>query len=394
MKILQINATYKAGSTGSIVRLISEMLDRHGIDNAVVCQHYSGEDKNVFGISSPLDMKLHALFSRISGKNAAYSKRATQKVFRIIEDFAPDIVHLHNLHNNYVNLKMLLDFIGKKQIKTVVTLHDCWFFTGKCTHFVKCGCTRWETGCRSCPQLKQDIPSWFFDKTDVMRKEKQHGFSSIKDLSVVGSSDWIADLARRSLLKNGKISTIHTGIDTSVFTPEGESVRKDLGLEDKFVVLGMANKWLMKENTEILNDFINNTPENYHLVLVGAEGKNTDKVTYIDFVSDKPSLARVYRAADVFVNTTFEDTLPTVNIEALGCGTPVITYDSCGSGEIVGEGCGYVIPQLDFSALLKALEKIEKSGRASYSEKCRKHICENYNSETQYEKYLEIYKGD
>ena len=394
MKVLQINATYKAGSTGSIVCLISEMLDRHGIDNAVVCQHYSGKDKNVFGISSPLDMKLHALLSRISGKNAAFSMRATKKLFRIIDNFAPDVVHLHNLHNNYVNLKMLLDFLGKKQIKTVITLHDCWFFTGKCTHFAKCGCGAWETGCGNCPQLKGDISSWLFDKTDLVWQEKQFGFSSIKNLSVVGSSDWIADLARRSLLKNGKISTIHTGIDTAVFTPLGDSAREELGLDGKFVVLGMANKWLMEENAEILNNFINSTPESYHLVLVGAKGENTEKVTFIDFVSDKASLARIYRTADVFVNTTFEDTLPTVNIESLGCGTPVITYDSCGSGEIVGEGCGYVVPQLDFSALLEALERIEKSGKGAYSENCRKHICENYNSETQYEKYLEIYKGD
>ena len=150
----------------------------------------------------------------------------------------------------------------------------------------------------------------------------------------------------------------------------------------------------MEENTEILNNFINKTPENYHLVLVGTKGENTEKVTFVDFVSDKYSLAKIYRTADVFVNTTFEDTLPTVNIESLGCGTPVITYDSCGSGEIVGEGCGYVVPQLDFSALLEALERIEKSGKGAYSENCRKHIYENYNSETQYEKYLEIYKGD
>ena len=394
MKVVQINAVSGTGSTGVIARHISDMLNNHDIENYIFYAAGYDNYERAIRISNNYDMKLHALMSHLTGKQAYFSKRSTKKLIKRLDEIQPDIVHLHNLHHNYINLNMLLQYLAEKNIKTVLSMHDCWYFTGKCTHYAFQKCNRWQSGCGSCPLLKADNPSWFFDRTAEVWADKKKYFEKIKRLEIVGVSEWIAEEARKSFLGFGNISYIHNGIDTTVFTPDGANLRGRYNLENKFVVLGMANKWQSAANAGLLEYVSQKLDNDCVLLLVGGNAEGMDNVINIPYQASPEGLAEVYRTADVFVNVTHEDSLPTVNMEAMGCGTPVITYGVCGSTEIIADNTGIVITEGDKTALVNAAYEIKKKGKGMYSESCIRHIADNYEQYTQFEKYLDIYKGE
>lgn len=392
MRVLQINATYGVGSTGVIVKEISNVLDSENIENWVACQYINEQNSKVFGISSRLDMKIHAMFSRLTGTNACFSKSATRKLINKMEQIQPTVVHLHNLHNNYINLPMLLSFLGERNIKTVVTLHDCWFFTGKCTHFTHDGCSKWMTGCGGCPRIKRDIPSCFLDRTPEMLETKKKLFKGIHHLEVVGCSKWISELAEKSILSDGKFTIIHNGINLRIFQEIGADFRKEKRIQDRFVILGMANKWLSEDNKGLLEFVRSKLDTQYHIVIIGADCEDKEGISYIPTINDQSEMAAWYRTSDVFVNVTHEDTLPTVNIEAMACGTPVVTFDVCGSPETITNDTGIIVAENDWYELIRAIKTIKENGKKTYSSACRQHVGKEYNSEIQFRKYLSIYE--
>lgn len=398
MKVAQINSVYGFGSTGIIVKDIDKMLQSNGDTSCIIYQKANIPVKNGFCVGNPLEWKLHAFFTRVIGKQGYGSVLSTNKLLKYLDIQRPDIVHLHNLHSNYINLNMLLDYLARKNIPTVITLHDCWFFTGKCFHFVVSGCEKWRTKCRNCPQNKQDIKSLFFDQSTQVFEDKKKYFQSIPTLTVVGCSEWMKHLAEQSPVFAGKqISRIYNGVDTDIFYHRQSQIfRKKNRLNNHFVILGMANKWLQDRNRSIFENILNVLSENDVIVIIGCSEEqkrnlsSINKVITVGYINDRNKLADIYSSADVFVNLTFEDTLPTVNMEAICCGTPVVTYDSCGSPELVEEGkTGYIIPIKNFTALKKSLKKI-KAGYLSRYE-CEKigHMC--FNKNEQYLNYLQIY---
>ena len=394
MRVVQINAVSGTGSTGVIARHISDILNNHGIENYIF--YAAGYDSYEYAvkISDNFDMKIHALMSHLTGKQAYFSKHSTRKLIKRLDDIQPDIVHLHNLHNNYINLNMLLQYLADKDIKTVITLHDCWFFTGKCTHYAFQKCNRWQDGCGNCPSLKADNPSWFFDRTAKIWADKKKYFEKIKRLEIVGVSEWIAGEARKSFLTCGNITCIHNGINTAVFTTNGADLRDEYKLGDKFVVLGMANKWQSTQNAGLLEYVSQKLDKDCVMLLVGGKTNGVDNIINIPYQTSPKGLAEVYRTADVLVNVTHADSLPTVNMEAMACGTPVITYDVCGSTEIITDNTGIVVSEGDKSALVDAVYEVKEKGKGKYSQSCIRHIADNYEQYTQFEKYLGIYRGE
>ena len=394
MRVVQINAVSGTGSTGVIARHISDILNNHGIENYIF--YAAGYDSYEYAvkISDNFDMKIHALMSHLTGKQAYFSKHSTRKLIKRLDDIQPDIVHLHNLHNNYINLNMLLQYLADKDIKTVITLHDCWLFTGKCTHYAFQKCNRWQDGCGSCPSLRADNPSWFFDRTAKIWADKKKYFEKIKRLEIVGVSEWIAGEARKSFLTCGNITCIHNGINTAVFTPNGADLRDKFKLGDKFVVLGMANQWESAQNAGLLQYISKKLDKDCVMLLVDGKSVGMDNVINIPYQKSPSELAEVYRTADVLVNVTHASSLPTVNMEAMACGTPVITYDVCGSTETIADNTGIVVSEGDKSALVDAVYKVKEKGKGMYSESCIRHIADNYKMYTQFEKYLSIYKGE
>ncbi len=396
MKVLQINAIYGSKSTGTIVRDIDKLLESKGYQSYVIYQQATTEPINGYKIGNTLDYKLHALFTRLLGKQAYFSVTSTKKLLDHIDKIKPDIVHLHNLHSNYIHLNKLLDYLSIKKIKTVVTLHDCWFFTGKCFHYQVAKCNKWQGNCGNCPKIKDDVPSWFFDPTSQVISDKRKFFNRIESLTIVGVSKWISEEASKGIFKDKQIVTIYNGVDIDIFKPTQSEIRKELKLEDKFLIIGAANKWLDPLNEDAFKYIMSNLQSYMKLIIFGCSKDQLDKlpdsVIGLGYIEGREELAKLYSTADVFVNLTWEDSLPTVNIESLACGTPVITYESGGSPEIVNKETGLVVPQGDKFKLMESILKVKKMGKDYYQDKCINRVYENFDKNSRYEEYIELYK--
>lgn len=395
MKVLQINAVIQKGSTGIIARDIGNTVVRF---NGTV--YYASQEKvqesNTYCIGSPTDYKLHALYCRLTGLQGYASRISTRKLLQWITDIRPDIIHLHNIHNNYINLPMLFSYIRKKQIHTVITLHDSWMMTGKCMHFLKYGCSKWKTGCYNCVAQKKEIPSLFVDNAHKVWVDRKKYIGDNPFVHIVGCSNWITEATKESVLKDRVIGTVYNGIDLKVFRPCKTQLRQKLGIEGKYVMLGMANKWLAQENDRVFQNFTAGMQEEEVLVLVGCSkeqmGSLRSGVIGLPFVSGRSELAECYAMADVFINVTKVDTFPTVNLEALACGTPVITFNSGGAGETIDRQTGIVVPYGDALELRRALDTIKAGDREMQREYCQKRAQTFFNRLTNYDTYIEIYK--
>lgn len=398
MKVLQINAVYGHGSTGCIAQDILLNVKKMGgktyaavPENITNCEELDG----YIQIGNKLDYKMHALYSRIWGKQGYASRRATIKLINQIDKIKPDIIHLHNLHNNYINIKYLFDFIKNENIKTVITLHDCWFLTGKCCHFLYDGCYKWRTKCENCIRKKKEIPSYFFDASTKMYEDKKRLIGENPNVYVIGCSEWITTIARQSILSERTVGTIYNGIDLSVFYPRKNNLREKYHLKDKYVILGMANKWLSSENYDSFNQVLEFLTEDKVLFLLGCSEEQIKKLPTntqgVGYITDKDLLAQFYSMADVFVNITKVDTLPTVNIESIACGTPVITYNSGGSAEIITDAIGISVDYGDTEGLVTAIKKIKKKGKMHYSKLCVEHARKTFERNECFDKYIDLY---
>ena len=366
MKVLQINATYGYLSTGLIVKDIGDMLIKNGEQAYFAYQTCLNAPENSYKVSNKLDRKVHALFCRVLGKQGYYSKWATRKLLSYIDKIKPDIVHLHNLHSNYVHLNLLLDYLAKKDIATVITLHDCWYFTGKCFHYADIGCEGFKFGCGNCPKKNEPPRSILFDCSKKVLKDRFKYLSKIPRLRIVGCSDWVCGEARKGILKDFAISRIYNGVDIDVFKPFENNELKEKYGKDCFYVMGMANKWLLPENKNLLVEVEKILNDKLKLVLVGCKEEQikmlkdkSDNIIPIGFIKDRKELASYYNLADVFVNATHVDTLPTVNMESICTATPVITFDSCGSPELILDGCGSVVKKGDIKGLINEILNVK-----------------------------------
>ena len=399
MKVMQINAVYGVGSTGVIVEDLHNLSLKNGIESYVSYSttNKNPEDiKNGYVIGGTLGKKIHAVFSRIGGKQAYFSSYATKKLIKHIESVKPDIVHLHNLHSNYVNLNLLLDYLGKKDIKTVVTLHDCWFYTGGCFHYTAVGCNKWQESCGNCPKKMQDTPALLKDNSEKILKDRKKYFGKIKNLTMTGVSRWMADEGEKTVFKGRDVRAIYNGIDTEFFVPTPSDFKKKHNSEDKFLILAPASKWLKPINKKTFDFVLQNLPEDALIVMLGCSEaqKSTlpQNVLALDFIKDRDKLRKVYSACDVFANCTREESLSLINVEAQGCGTPVVTYRNTGAQETVDNKCSFSVESGNEIEFLEAILKVKAQGKESFSKDCVKWVKEKFDRDDNYKKYIELYK--
>ena len=394
MKILQLNVTCGVGSTGKICLAVSRLLNERGVENYIL---FSEEDSDYeYGIkyADKLSIKLEALKSRVFGNYGFNSKSLTKKLIAKLDEIQPDIVHLHNLHGHGCNLEMLFAYFKEKNIKLYWTFHDCWAFTGYCPHFDMVGCDKWQTQCQACPQ--KGAYSFFFDNSNKLYSKKKELFSDL-DLTIITPSEWLKGLVKKSFLKDYEVKVINNGIDLDIFKPSESNFREDHGIKDEFLILGVAFNWDERKGVDVFADLARTLPKDCRIVLVGTN-ENTrqllpDNVITIDRTENQQELAEIYTACDLFVNATREDTFPTVNIESLACGTPVLTFRTGGSPEIIDETCGISVEKNDTDALREAILKI-KDTRPFTEEACLKKSAE-YQKEEKFKEYTEIYfKGE
>lgn len=396
MKVLQINAVYGFLSTGIIAKDICDMLERNGEKTAVATQKTSINADNVYIVGNKLDWKYHALHSRVFGKQGYASKGATKRLLKWMDKENPDIVHLHNLHSNYINLPILMRHLSERNIPTVITLHDCWPFTGKCCHYTVDGCYKWQTGCGGCPRLKKDNKSLFLDKTAHLWNKKREMYNSVSHLAVVGVSDWITNESRKSpLFENVKnFRRIYNGFDGEVFSCCQSNLRALYGLENKKVILGVASVWLESKGLNDILKLSEMIEDNCRIVLIGYLDRDSlpANVINIPATNNQKELAEWYSTADVFITMSKEEAFGRVSAEALMCGTPIVCYDSTANSELVGENCGYVCPNGDIDQFKYLVGRILDDGKEKYHNSCIRFAQSNFDNEKCLNEYLELYR--
>ncbi len=390
MKIVQLNVTCAAGSTGKICLAVSELLTEKGVENYIL--YSEGQSDYPLGIKYADDFgrRLQALKSRFLGNYGFNSKAITKALLRELDRIGPDIVHLHNLHGHGCNLTLLFNYFKEKNIRLYWTFHDCWAFTGYCPHFDMAGCDRWLTKCESCPQ--RAAYSLFFDRSEELYNKKKELFTGL-DLTIITPSQWLADLVKKSFLGSYEVRVINNGIDLEVFTERHSNFRQRYATEGEFLILGVAFNWDDRKGLDVFRALAGTLPKDCRIVLVGTNEavrqSLPENIIAIDRTANQQELSEIYSATDIFVNATREDTFPTVNIEALACGTPVVTFDTGGSGEIINETCGIKVPKNDVEALIKAILHIKES-RPFTKESCRKRA-EDFRAEDKFREYIESY---
>jgi len=398
MKVLQINAVYGIGSTGRMTMELHNYMNDHGIESYVSCsQACIISDPHQIPIGSPLDVRIHSFMGRLTGLQGYFSKTATKKILTEIDKIKPDIIHLGNLHSNYLCVNLLLDYIVDHDIPTVIVLHDCWFYTGKCSHYTIDGCNSWENKCGNCPRLKKDIPSWFFDRTEKMLKDKAERLSRIKKLGVIGVSDWITNEAKKSILKDALIiESIHNWIDTDVFKPDqtqANALKRRLGLEGKKVILGVSNLWSNAKGLDVFIQLSRVLKEDETIILVGNVGRTNlpQNILNIPPTEQVEELVGYYTMADVFLQLSPEETFGKVVAEAMACGTPVIVVNSTANPELISDDTGYVCEVGDLKSIRSRLEQIFKAPKEKYSIACRRYSQLEFNRDVQMGKYVAFY---
>ena len=391
MKVVQINATCGVGSTGKICVGISELLTDNHVENYIL---YSSKSNGYpLGIQCSNDryIKLQALKSRICGNYGFNSKKSTRKMISELERIKPDIVHLHNIHGHDCDLEMLFTYFKKKNTKLIWTFHDCWAFTGYCTYFDMVKCNKWQTECSQCAKMHEY--SWCFDKSSKLFEKKRKLFEGL-DLTIVSPSQWLADLVKQSFLKEYSVEVINNGIELSSFNPIESDFRQRFELENKKIVLGVSFGWDKRKGLDIFVELSHRLSDGYKIVLVGTDD-NTDKelpdnIISIHRTQNQQELAEIYSAADIFVIPTREENFPTVNMEALACGTPVVTFRTGGSPEMLDETCGSVVDCDDINALEKEIIRI------CVEQPYTKYVCTNkakeFDKNERFKEYVELYE--
>lgn len=365
MKLLQINGGV-FGSTGNIMFGIAKKAEEAGFEtmciSPITSTNRNREPKYPYVKIGTYDSRrVSVMLSRITGYNGCFARSSTRKLLKTISEFAPDVIHLHNLHDSYINLPMLFGYIKKHNIRTFWTLHDCWSFTGHCVHFTISGCDKWKNGCYGCPSYK-NYPTSYLDNSKKMYRLKKKWFCGVGDMTLITPSKWLNDLVKQSFLKDYPTVVVNNGIDLNVFKPTESSFRNKYGLEDKKVVLGVSFGWGYSKGLDVFIDLAKRLPEDYKVVLVGTN-ENTDKelpesIISIHQTQNQAELAEIYSAADVLANPTREEMFGLVNVEALACGTPVVTFRTGGSPECVDESCGSVVDYNDKDAMLSEILRI------------------------------------
>ncbi len=351
MKVVLINSVCGVGSTGRICADLAAALHRNGHEAKVAygrkCQIPDDLFKDSWRIGTDLDVKQHALASRIFDNQGFGSNKATQRFIEKLHDYDPDLIHLHNIHGYYLNVEILFDYLKQCGKPIVWTLHDCWAFTGHCVYFDYVGCDKWKKGCCDCPQKTTYPASFVMDRSKNNYSKKKMMFCGVDKLTLVTPSSWLEGIVKQSFLREYPVKVVHNTVDTQVFKPTPSTLRQQYGLENKKIVLGVSMGWPAHKPLRYLLQLADDLGTAYQVVLIGLNKKQIaglpQNVMGLERTASVTELAAWYTAADVYANSTMEDNYPTVNLEAQACGTPVVTFRSGGSAEGIMEEYGIAV---------------------------------------------------
>ena len=409
-KVFHISGAINYGSPGRIVEQICLLAGLHGYECLVA---HSSRNENPsqgqhFAMTTKAQEMAHALGAMLLDLHGLLSTRQTRQLVERIKAYQPDIIHLHNIHGYFCNFKVLFEYLDAVDTPVVWTMHDCWPFTGRCFHFSGINCDKWKTGCYDCKAEAGYTVSKYYDRSRELYALKKRLFSSVKNLTLVPVSDWQAAFLKDSFLKECKVHTIHNGVDIEKFIPmDGHRLRDKHSLDGKFVILGVASPWNTRKGLDDFYQLRTVLSGEFAIVMVGLTPKQIEKlpngIIGIARTESQQELAEYYSMADVFVNLTYLDTFPTVNLEALACGTPVITYRTGGSPEAISDvenlkmvkdrvvcyPTGMVVEQADIAGIVDSIRELHMHPLSA--EDCRKRAATYFDKGKCFEKYIDLY---
>ena len=400
MKVLQINVVYDEKSTGRTCFEVEKYLNACG-DECYTAYGVGRKSSSEYAyrLQNKLEYYVHDALSKLTGLEGYFSFFSTRRLIKYIKKINPDVIHLRNLHGHYLNLPMLFRYLKKTQIPVVLTLHDCWIFTGKCTHPTRMGCDKWQSACCRCPAKREYPESLFFDFSKKMFSDKKKYLERLNIKTVMGVSDWVSGLGAKSFLNKFKITRLYNWINRAVFKPYGREsvlpVLKKYGVaEDKFTIICVAAAWSegYYKNNE-LNEFADIFGDGCQIIVVGKNSSSIkkDNVITIEYISDTEELAKLYSFADVYVHFSVADTFGKVIAEAMATGTPAVVYDVSACAELVNSGCGEKAEPHNVKMLAEKVLKIKQLGKGVYSQNCIDRVKEHFDYETNMHLLREIY---
>ena len=396
--ILQINTTVNSGSTGRIAEDIAKLVMQQGHESYIAFGRGNRPSSSkTIRIGGEWITKMHMLKSRLLDRHGFGSTRATREFVKKLTSINPDIIHLHCIHGYYLNVEVLFNYLKQAGKPVVWTFHDCWPFTGHCSYFDAVNCYKWGSECHKCPNLGGYPKSWFRDNSKNNFHRKKDLFNGISNLTIVTPSKWLADHTKNSFLKEYPVEIIHNGVDLDMFKLRDNKTKSRYNIRKKNYILGVASVWDKRKG---LSDFLrlrDILPKEMEIVLVGLNQKQISDlpngITVIARTENVTELADLYSCASVFANPTYVDNFPTTNIEALACGTPVVTFNTGGSPEAIDDRTGLVVEKGDIKGLAEAIKIITEKGKGHYAPICRERAERLFNKDERFMDYLQLYES-
>ena len=399
-KLLQIAISANWGSAGKIAEQIGVVAMSHGWESYIAYgRHINPSKSQLIRIGNKWTLTEHIFETLLLDNQGLSSRYSTKHLIKRIEEMKPDVIHLHNIHGHYINYPILFDYLKQKGLPVVWTLHDCWSFTGRCTHFENWGCEKWKTHCEHCPQKKGYAFSSICDKSYRNFEKKRVSFTTLSNLTIVPVSRWLEGLLQESYFKNSNIHLIQNGIDLNKYkVNKDKSILAKYGIDVlKPYVIGVSSVWNANKGLEDFFELRKLLPMDLQVVMVGLKKEQLplipEGVIGIKRTESVDELTALYTNAVALANTTYGDTFPTVNIESLACGTPVVTYRTGGSPEIIDESTGIVVDKGNIQQLADALMTISVKGKESYTDRCRERAVKNFDMHEKFEEYFNLYNS-
>ena len=390
-KVVQLNSSLR-GSPGTLMRSISNYLDKNQISNEMLITFGESDAKNTCKYGTDFGVKWNALKSRISGRYGFCSDSFTSALISHLEKDIPDLIQIHTIHGHDLNISRFFKYVKEREIPVVYTMHDCWAFTGYCPYYDSVNCEKWKTECSDCPLYRQY--SWISDRSRQNFRDKKDALLSLRNFQIVTPSKWLKEQISDSFLKEVPCTVIPNGIDTDLFRPLQTNLKEKMGIENKKMILGVAISISEGKGKYDFIELSKKLPDDYQIVLVGVDESDhsfPDSIICKPRTTSKQELAEYYSAADVFLNPTHFDNFPTVNLESLACGTPIVTYKAGGADEAIDENTGKSVPLHDLDALSAAVMEVAEK-KPEYTESCRNKAENEYGEERFAGRYLQLYR--
>lgn len=393
--VFQINVTANWGSTGKIAEQIGHYAQSAGWESYVAYGRYSNPStSSLIKIGKKVDIYSHYLLQRLFDNEGLNSILATKELIRKIKRIKPDIVHLHNLHDHYVNYRLLFSYLNSTAIKVVWTMHDFWAVTGHCMHFVSVGCNRYQTECDKCP-MRTVYPKSLIDRSKFNHRLKRNLFLGKKDLTVVAVSRWVEGRLKESFLKDKSIRTIENGVDLSIFRPT-EDFQLNRKYDGKFIIMAVASQWNFDKGLDDYMRLSSLLQDDEIIILVGVDSNIMTRLPHniigIEHTNNLQELVNLYSRANVVTIFSSAETFGLTVVEGFACGTPAVVYDNTAPPHLITPGTGFVVENKNVVAAYNAIQKIKKAGKEKYSSHCQELAREKYDNKKQSQLYIKLYE--